>query len=88
MSFEPELIIKREALEKAQTTNFGFDWDYEKLKEEDYEVYEFLNKAYYYGGYFTFQNIKMIILRPEFTGFNERVRNKLTELGIEFALTN
>lgn len=84
MSYEPTLVINRGDLLKHK--NRLENWELEK--EEDRDVFKFLNTESEYKYPPKIGGIELIICQPELTSFNTRVRKALYELNVEFSTSN
>ena len=83
MSFDPRLVISYKDLikhkEKLEAT-----WDWE---EEDKEVLEYLASILIKDpNPFTICGVELISCQPEFTKFNQSVRDMLNEWEVEYTL--
>ena len=95
MSYEPTLIISKEDLNKHQDLFENGIWQYGADKkdeatrggEEGKTVMEYLN-AVYLQKPITVRGVELVICSPTFSSFNKLIRNKLTELEVEFAESN
>lgn len=80
MSYEPTLIIRKKDLDKALPI----------LEEEQYSADEDTIKVALYllkvSKYETikFDDLELVLCSPEFTSFNKSVRERLTELNVDF----
>lgn len=80
MSYEPTLIIRKNDLDKALPT---LEKDRYTSNAEAKKVAEYL----YNVGSFTpivFDKLRLVLCTPEHTSFNQKVREKLIELDIDF----
>lgn len=82
MSFEPTLILRKKDLENSISI----------LEEEQYnhddeiaEIAKFLIKVNSYN-IIKFDDLELVICKPELTYFNELIREKLDELEIYFQI--
>lgn len=84
MGFEPTLIIRKKDLDK----HIGV------FEKEQYSNDELIERVAKYliqvSEYETikFDDLELVICKPEFTYFNNEVRNRLHELEIDFRIDN
>jgi hypothetical protein len=80
MSYEPTLIIRKKDLDKALPI----------LEEEQYSVEDETERVAKYllqvAKYKTkkFDDLELVLCSPEITSFNRLVRERLTELNVDF----
>lgn len=80
MSYEPTLIIRKKDLDKV----------HQILEEEQYSANEDTTKVAVYllevSKYKTikFDDLELVLCSPEFSSFNRSVRERLTELNVDF----
>lgn len=80
MSYEPTLIIRKKDLEKAlpilENEQYNADEDTVKVAEYLLTVSKYETKK--------FDDLELVICSPEFSSFNRSVRERLTELNVDF----
>ncbi len=86
MSFFPTIIIKLSDLQKHSEL-LENSWEYEH-DEKLNRVLIFLKDALKTRNVFEIDGIKMILCQPDFSLFNQEVRDKLSELGVQYAISN
>lgn len=83
MSYEPRLVINRADLEK-NADRFEYDWEW---SADEVDVYKYIQAVLRNTtDVATIQGIRLSTCQPDLTSFNERVREKLAELGIEYSI--
>jgi hypothetical protein len=80
MSYEPRLIIRKNQLEKHRETFEQEQWDKD---EEIAKVAKFLLEVNNYET-IKFDDIELVLCKPELTYFNDAVRGKLNDLEIDY----
>jgi len=83
MSYTPTIVIKKEDLAKHKRL---FDEWYPN--EEEQKTMEYLKFVFEKHDAVKIDNIEIVICCPEFSSSNRNVREKLTELGIQYGLSN
>lgn len=80
MSYEPTLIIRKKDLDKAlpilEEEQYSADEDTVKVAEYLLRVSKYEPKK--------FDDLELVLCSPEFTSFNRLVRERLTELNVDF----
>lgn len=80
MSYEPTLIIRKKDLDKAlpilENEQYNADEDTVKVAEYLLTVSKYETKK--------FDDLELVICSPEFSSFNRSVRERLTELNVDF----
>ena len=80
MSYEPTLIIRKKDLDKAipilENEQYSSDEDTVKVAEYLLEVSKYETKK--------FDDLELVLCSPEFSSFNRSVRERLTELNVDF----
>lgn len=80
MSYEPTLIIRKKDLDKAlpilENEQYSADEDIVKVAEYLLEVSKYETKK--------FDDLELVLCSPEFSSFNRSVRERLTELNVDF----
>jgi hypothetical protein len=80
MSYKPTLIIRKKDLDKAlpilEKEQYSADEDTVKVAEYLLEVSKYETKK--------FDDLELVLCSPEFSSFNMSVRERLTELNVDF----
>jgi hypothetical protein len=80
MSYEPTLIIRKKDLDKAlpilENEQYSADEDTVKVAEYLLKVSKYETKK--------FDDLELVLCSPEFSSFNRSVRERLTELNVDF----
>ena len=84
MSFEPTIIINKKHLNKPKVIKVLEEEQYSSDEEVE-KVAKFLLNAKDRTT-LKFGKLELVICRPEFTAFNEAVRDRLTELEVEYQI--
>lgn len=89
MSYEPTILILKEDLDKNTDFIVDGDWQWEEKGKyapgkEKRKVLEFLQEILTDNNSCSIAGIKLYVCKPEFTSFNEAVRNQLDEFEIEY----
>lgn len=87
MSYTPTLIIKKKDLEKHKTI-FENIWVLEEQNDPDLKVIQYLKDVFHRSGSAKIDDIEIIMCTPEFSVFNENVREKLQEWNVQFGCIN
>lgn len=97
MSYEPTIIALKKDLDKHKALIVDGMWQYSGTKEftkdqkintqDDGTVMECIKSAYEHNGT-KVGGVEIILLTPDLSSFNKAVRDKLTELNVEFGLIN
>jgi|LakMenEpi03Aug12_release.lakeMendotaPanAssembly.Ray.scaffolds.fasta_scaffold4068481_1 hypothetical protein len=80
MSYEPTLIIRKKDLDKAlpilEEEQYSADEEKERVAKYLLQVAKYETKK--------FDDLELVLCSPEFTSFNRLVRERLTELNVDF----
>jgi hypothetical protein len=80
MSYEPTLIIRKKDLDKAlpilEEEQYSADKETERVAKYLLQVAKYETKK--------FDDLELVLCSPEFTSFNRLVRERLTELNVDF----
>lgn len=80
MSYEPTLIIRKNDLNKAlpilEQEQYSLDEDVAKVAEYLLEVSKYDTKK--------FDDLDLVLCSPEFSSFNRLVRERLSELKVDY----
>jgi hypothetical protein len=80
MSYEPTLIIRKKDLDKAlpilEEEQYSEDEETERVAKYLLQVAKYETKK--------FDDLELVLCSPEFTSFNRLVRERLTELNVDF----
>lgn len=80
MSYEPTLIIRKKDLDKALLILEEEQWSADKDIEK---VAKYLLQVSKYD-VIKFDELELVLCCPEFTSFNSLVRERLTELNVDY----
>lgn len=80
MSYEPTLIIRKKDLDKALPILEEEQWSADKDIEK---VAKYLLQVSKYD-VIKFDELELVLCSPEFTSFNRLVRERLTELNVDY----
>lgn len=97
MSYEPTIIVLKKDLDKHKDFILYGDWQYSTTKEgkkdektrggeDNNTVMEEIKWAYEKYNVISIGGIELILMSPCFSQFNKKVREKLDELNVEYAL--
>ncbi len=89
MSYEPTIVILKKDLDKHRDLLLDGAWQYDESEQgkATRRAFKYI-KNVYEGKYITVGGMELIICQPELSSFNQKVRNVLTELNVEFGLDN
>lgn len=80
MSYEPTLIIRKKDLDKAlpilEEEQYSADEDTVKVAKYLLQVSKYETQK--------FDDLELVLCSPEFSSFNNSVRERLTELNVDF----
>lgn len=83
MSYTPTIVIKKQDLDKHK--RLFDDWH---PNEEEQKVIEYLKFVNDKHDVVKIDNVQIVLCCPEFSSFNRDVREKLTELGVQYGLSD
>ena len=89
MSYEPTLVILKKDLDKHRDLIVDGDWQYkisdkEQRGEDGLTVMEYIKDVYTTNKPVKVGGVELLLCEPCFTSFNDKVREKLEELEVEF----
>jgi len=88
MSYTPNIFVDYNDLKKIDsTTNLLKDYTYHDTTTNEGWAMEEIRWKYLKDNPIKFKGLDFIILNAEFSSQVQSIRNKLTELGIEYALS-
>lgn len=80
MSYEPTLIIRKKDLDKAlpilEEEQYSADEETERVAKYLLQVSKYVAKK--------FDELELVLCSPELTSFNRLVRERLTELNVDY----
>ncbi len=97
MGYVPTLVILKKDLDKHRDLLEDGSWQYDGSQEKEekgeaeqtvMEYLQHIHKRIAKGNYATVGGVELIICEPSLSNFNRAVRNKLTELNIDFGTNN
>ena len=93
MSYEPTLVISKKDLDKHDSLLIDGAWQYQNTEkepkgEDGLTVMEYIRDIYKNRTPVKISGVELIICNPSLTRFNRSVREKLTELNVEFEESN
>lgn len=83
MSYTPTIVIKKQDLDKHKKL---FDEYY--ANEEEQRTMDYLKYVNEKHDVVKIDNVEIVLCCPEFSSSNKDVRDKLSELGIQYGLSN
>ncbi len=90
MSYEPTLVILKKDLDKHEELIVNGGWQYDNSDESTrggelgMTVMEYIQNVYTKYKPLKIGGIEIIICQPSLTSYNKSIRDKLTELNVEF----
>lgn len=86
MSYTPTIVINKKDLDK-HSDKLENEWEW--LHDEDLQaVMKYLNFVYNQHDVVKIGGMELLLCEPEFSSFNADVRDKLSEWGVEYGLSN
>jgi len=86
MSYTPTIVINKKDLDKY-ADKFQRNWEW--LTDEELEkVMNYLRWVYEKHDVVKINGVELLICEPEYSSLNADVRDKLSEWGVEFGLSN
>lgn len=83
MSYTPTIVIKKQDLDKHK--KLLDDWYPNEEEQKTMEYLKFVNDKH---DVVKIDNVEIVLCCPEFSSLNSDVRTKLTELGVQYGLSN
>ncbi len=84
MSYTPTLVIKKSDLEYYESV-LEKTWDYTLENER---VLHYLHEVYKNNSVVKIDDLELLICQPEYTSFNEMVRDQLDEWEVSYGISN
>ena len=86
MSYEPTLVIKKSDLDRhSEKFEKSWEWEYDEYEKA---IMAYLKHVYENHDRVKIDDIELILCTPEFSSFNRLIRERLSEWGVQFGVSN